>query len=75
MINDRENHDLLVEALGCLSNLTALDIPSTYSWIKMLREHGLMSVISKLLVPGMAQNDVILEVILLIGSMASDPQV
>ena len=69
---DTENHDLLVEVLGTLSCLTTLDIPINHGWAKLLDDYHLLSLISKLLVPGMAQNDVLLEVIMLISAAASD---
>jgi hypothetical protein len=69
---DADNHDLLVEILGTLANLTSLDIPVNQGWSKLLGDYNLLSLISKLLVPGMAQNDVLLEVIMLISAAASD---
>ena len=42
---------------GILANLTTLDLPSTSSWSKLLRDHNLLSLLSKTLVPGMAQAD------------------
>jgi hypothetical protein len=69
---DADNHDLLVEILGTLANLTSLDIPVNHGWGKLLGDYNLLSLISKLLVPGMAQNDVLLEVIMLISAAASD---
>lgn len=69
---DAENHELLVEVLGTLANLTSLDIPGNLGWAKLLGDYNLLSLVSKLLVPGMAQNDVLLEVIMLISTAASD---
>jgi hypothetical protein len=69
---DAENHDLLVEVLGTLACLTTLDIPVNHGWGKLLGDYHLLSLVSKLLVPGMAQNDVLLEVVMLISAAASD---
>eukprot|EP01035_Chromulina_nebulosa_P019979 gene19979-25948_t len=72
LCNENENHDILVEVFGCLANLTIHDLPTNAPWMKIIKEYNLLSIISKLLVPGMAQNDLVLEIILVIGSMASD---
>lgn len=77
-----ENHDVLVEVFGCLANITAQDLPVNYSWGKLLRDNpsskdkkseggGLLTVFNRLLVPGMAQPDLLLEIVLLLGTMAS----
>jgi hypothetical protein len=69
---DADNHDLLVEVLGTLANLTILDLPMNQGWSKLLGDYNIMSLITKLLVPGMAQNDVLLEVVMIIAAAASD---
>ncbi|CAE7385495.1 KAP115 [Symbiodinium microadriaticum] len=69
---DADSHDLLVEVLGTLANLTILDLPMNQGWSKLLGDYNIMSLITKLLVPGMAQNDVLLEVIMIIAQAASD---
>lgn len=48
--------------LGTLNNLTALDLPKGIGWVDVLSNYALAPFLTKLLVPGMAQNDVILEV-------------
>jgi len=45
------------QVFGILANLTTLDLPSTSSWSKLLRDYNLLSLLSKILVPGMAQAD------------------
>merc|ERR1711871_312931 len=70
-----DNHELLVEVLGLLANMTRLDLPTNLTWTKILKEHNLLHLISKLLVPGMCQNDVLLEVVLLVSAAATDIQV
>ena len=42
---------------------------------KNSQEHNLLHLISKLLVPGMCQNDLLLEVVLLVSAAANDIQV
>lgn len=69
---DADNHDLLVEVLGTLANLTILDLPMNQGWSKLLGDYNIMSLITKLLVPGMAQNDILLEVVMIIAAAASD---
>jgi hypothetical protein len=68
------NHDILVEIYGCLANLTIFDLPANSSWPKLITEYNFITLFNKILVPGMAQNDLILEVIMLISSMCSDPK-
>ena len=70
-----DTHDLLVEILGLLANMTRLDLPANLTWTKILKEHNLLHLISKLLVPGMCQNDLLLEVVLLVSAAANDIQV
>lgn len=54
--------------------MTVYDLPSTSNWSKLLRDYNLMNYFRKLLTPGMAQNDLILEIIIFISSIATDPQ-
>jgi hypothetical protein len=72
---ESDNHDLIVEIVGCLANMTVYDLPSTSNWSKLLREYNLMNYFTRLLVPGMAQNDLILEIIMLIAAIATDSPV
>ncbi|GMH56687.1 hypothetical protein TrLO_g4274 [Triparma laevis f. longispina] len=69
---DCDSHDLLVELLGTLGNLTEQDCPKGKKWSSLMKEFNLTSFLSKLLVPGMSQNDVVLECIILIGQMCVD---
>jgi len=72
VLTDTDNHDTLIELLGTLANMTTYDVPANTSWSKLCREYNLISLFSKMLIPGMAQNDLILEVIMLISSIAND---
>eukprot|EP00903_Cladosiphon_okamuranus_P009154 g8747.t1 len=74
LATETESHELLVEVLGTLNNLTALDLPKGIGWVDVLSNYALAPFLTKLLVPGMAQNDVVLEVVILAGVMAQDPQ-
>ncbi|CAN0034437.1 unnamed protein product, partial [Hapterophycus canaliculatus] len=74
LATDTESHELLVEVLGTLNNLTALDLPKGIGWVDVLSNYALAPFLTKLLVPGMAQDDVVLEVVVLAGVMAQDPQ-
>ena len=62
------NHDLLIEILGTLANLTTLDLPG--GWVKVMKDYHIFGLISKLLVPGMSQPDMLLEVIMLLSACA-----
>ena len=55
--------------------MTIYDMPASSNWSKLLRDYGLVNLFCKLLVPGMAQNDLLLEIVMLIANIASDPQV
>jgi len=72
VLTDTDNHDTLIELLGILANMTTHDVPANTSWSKLCREYNLISLFSKMLIPGMAQNDLILEVIMLISAIAND---
>ena len=61
--------------MGCLANMTVYDLPATSNWSKLIKEYSLMNFLAKLLVPGMVQNDLMLEIIMLIATMATDPAV
>lgn len=51
-----------LQVLGTLNNLTALDLPKGVEWVDVLSNYALAPFLTKLLVPGMAQNDIVLEV-------------
>lgn len=74
LIVECDNHDFLVEALGTLANLTTLDLPASLPWAKIVREYSLLNLFSKLLIPGMAQNDLVLELVMLLSAIAVDAQ-
>jgi Kinesin-associated protein (KAP) len=66
------SHDILIEILGILCNMTQLDLPKGVTWCDVLSNYLLDAFLCKLLVPGMSQLDVVLEVIMLVGVIAHD---
>ncbi|KAH8076319.1 eukaryotic kinesin-associated protein [Aureococcus anophagefferens] len=69
---ETESHDLLVEVLGTLGNLTRHDLLRGATWAKYIEEFSLTGYLSKLLVPGMAQHDVVLEAVVFAGVLATE---
>ena len=67
-----DNHDVLVEILGTLGNLTNADLPTSQPWSRFIKDFNLIPLLSKLLIPGMSQNDVILEVVIFASTMLGD---
>jgi len=59
-----DNPDLLVEALGILVNVTLEDIP----WGELC-EAGLIDLLTRLLVPGFSEDDIVLECVMLVGNL------
>jgi len=55
--------------------MTVYDLPASSNWSKLLRDHSLVNLFCKMLVPGMAQNDLLLEIVMLIANIATDSQV
>jgi len=74
MALDCDSHDLLVELLGILGNITNSDMPKGKNWGTMMTDYNLCNFVSKLLVPGMSQNDVVLETVILIGQFVHDEE-
>ena len=72
LLTDTDNHDTLVELLGILANMSSFDVPANSSWSKLCGEYNLISLFNKMLIPGMAQNDLILEIVMLISAIAND---
>lgn len=68
------SHDVMLEALATLANLTPSDLPTKAPWDRLISEHALLPFLSKLLVPGFSQDDVVLEVVLLVGALALEPK-
>jgi len=60
-----DSPELLVEVLGTLVNVTLPDIP----WGELC-EAGLVDFLTRLLVPGFSEDDIVLECIMLVGNLA-----
>lgn len=75
IVMEENNQDIVVEVVGCLANMTVCDLPSTSTWSKLLRDYNLVAFLTKMLIPGIAQNDLILEVIMLISTISTDQAV
>lgn len=76
LIADSEHllHTQHVQVFGCLANLTVYDLPANSNWSRLVKEYNLIAMFSQMLVPGMSQNDMLLEIIMLISTIASDAQ-
>lgn len=75
MLTERDlHHDLLVEVLGIVANLTPSDLPTNQSWARYIKEYELITLLNKLLIPGMSQNDIILEVVMFTSTLVSDAE-
>jgi hypothetical protein len=60
---------LLVEILGILANLNGVDVP----FAEYLVNYDLVPLLQRLLLPGVAEDDIVLEVVMFIGACAGDP--
>lgn len=83
-LDSYNNHDLLVEVFGILANLTSMDLPANQSWAKLLSmtsdakpDMSLLELITKVLsnaAGGSVLQDMVLETVLLLGTISLDPQ-
>ncbi len=73
-LKNTTNHDLLVEVLGTLGNMTPLDLPKGVIWSHAIGTHNLLGLIAHLLVPDMSQNDIVLEVIIFVAVLAQNDE-
>ncbi|GAA6069616.1 kinesin-associated protein 3-like isoform X1, partial [Tachysurus ichikawai] len=67
-IRPEEDEEFVIECLGTLANLTIHDL----DWELLLREYNLVPYLKKRLKPGSAEDDLILEVVILIGTVSMD---
>merc|ERR1719262_2105813 len=65
-----DNRDLLVEILGTLANLTNPEVP----WADLCEGSQLIELLHRLLVVGFSEDDVVLECVMLVGTIAMDPE-
>ncbi|XP_033122038.1 kinesin-associated protein 3-like [Anneissia japonica] len=68
VIRQSEDEDLVLEALGILANLTIPDL----DYELIVREYQLVPWIKERLQPGAAEDDLVLEVVMLVGTVATD---
>ncbi len=68
------NHDLLVEVLGTLGNMTPLDLPKGMSWSEVIQAHDVLGLIAHLLVPDVSQNDIVLEIVIFVAALAQNDE-
>jgi len=60
-----DNPDLLVEILGTLANMTLEDVP----WGELC-EAGLIDLLTRVLMPGFSEDDIVLECVMIVGNLA-----
>ncbi|XP_051731435.1 kinesin-associated protein 3a isoform X3 [Ctenopharyngodon idella] len=64
----KEEEEFVIECLGTLSNLTIPDL----DWELVLKEYNLVPYLKDHLKPGSAEDDLILEVVIMIGTVSMD---
>nr|XP_046246978.1 kinesin-associated protein 3a isoform X2 [Scatophagus argus] len=67
-INEEEAEEFVIECLGTLANLNIPDL----DWELVLREYNLVPYLKDRLKPGSAEDDLILEVVIMIGTVSMD---
>ncbi|XP_037120611.1 kinesin-associated protein 3a [Syngnathus acus] len=67
-INVDKSEEYVIECLGTLANLTIPDL----DWALVLKEYNLVPYLKDRLKPGAAEDDLILEVVILIGTVSMD---
>ncbi|KAK6308719.1 hypothetical protein J4Q44_G00201820 [Coregonus suidteri] len=63
-----EREEYVIECLGTLANLTIPDL----DWELVLKEYNLVPYLKDLLIPGSAEDDLILEVVIMMGTVSMD---
>ncbi|KAG7233462.1 hypothetical protein INR49_007000 [Caranx melampygus] len=67
-ISEEEAEEFVIECLGTLANLTISDL----DWALLLKEYNLVPYLKDRLKPGSAEDDLILEVVIMIGTVSMD---
>lgn len=67
-IRNEDNAEFLIETVGTLGNLNITDI----DYEAVLNEFGLVEWIKEILQPNRAEDDLILDVIVLVGAVCND---
>ncbi|MBN3289540.1 KIFA3 protein, partial [Polypterus senegalus] len=68
-IGNDEDEEFLIECLGTLANLTI----SEMNWELVLKKYNLVPYLKDRLRPGAAEDDLVLEVVIMIGTVSMDP--
>jgi hypothetical protein len=67
-IKKESNEEFLIEVIGTLGNLNITDI----DYEALLKEYNLVGWIKNMLQPGHAEDDMVLDVIVLVGAVCND---
>ncbi|GBG31044.1 Kinesin-associated protein 3 [Hondaea fermentalgiana] len=67
-----DNQSVLVETLGILACLTPADLSKSDTFGHLVLEHDLVEFLHKHLLPGFSEDDVLLEVVIMIGQLCLD---
>uniref|UniRef100_A0A8C5QMW2 Kinesin associated protein 3 n=1 Tax=Leptobrachium leishanense TaxID=445787 RepID=A0A8C5QMW2_9ANUR len=67
-ITNHEEEEFVIECLGTLANLTIGDL----DWELVLKEYNLVPYLKDKLKPGSAEDDLVLEVVIMIGTVSMD---
>ncbi|KAB5539677.1 hypothetical protein PHYPO_G00091760 [Pangasianodon hypophthalmus] len=67
-IGQNEDEEFVIECLGTLANLTIPDL----DWELVLKEYNLVPFLKDHLKPGSAEDDLVLEVVIMIGTVSMD---
>ena len=65
-----EDEDMFVEVLGVIGNLTRNDLPNGTTFSDLIEKYELVDFFQRFLVPGMSQDDVVLNIIIIVGTFA-----
>ena len=65
-----EDPNLLVELLGVLGNMTLTDVP----FAQILTDYDMINFLHKHLAPGASEDDIVLEIVIFIGTCIQDPK-
>ena len=68
-VKTETDEDLVIECLGTLANLQHQDV----DYGLLLSKFEMMPFIQQMLVPGQAEDDLVLECVVLLGTIAFDP--
>jgi hypothetical protein len=70
LITAADNPAVMVEAIGILANMSPKDLPRNMSYADLIIEHDLVEFMHKHLLPGFSEDDVLLEIVVLVGQLS-----